>query len=382
MKIKTQNVKFGDCNLILSGEQSLLIDCGSLNRDDSGKLSSAKFAYSQIEEYIKNKKIKNLMISHFDKDHFNGILQIPDDYKFENTYLPYSIINNSVIYTHSIATLLAIAPTGSWGFKLSKQIVELFEKLIKISKKITFLKRNDIVNFDSKKIRILWPDVKCIDKFIDISNKGYSTNRDNMLPIVYELGLNVTIENFCESFNRFINNISETNNSLQIEDNIFSSMKDSFEKLIQDGETFKHTHFFEENPKIIKSFYYEKYHDLIKCMNAISLICDCEERFVFLGDAPPEIIDFIKSDFEKSYKIVKIQHHATSRYYTKATPIGEKYIISNGGYSNRKIDERFFNHSSVFVCTQNKAKEHFCKKYDSCIDCTKNCIYCKTSNIC
>lgn len=382
MKIETRNVKFGDCNLILSGEQSLLIDCGSLNCDDSGKLSSAKFAYSQIEEYIKAKKIKNLMITHFDKDHFNGILQIPDEYKFENTYLPYSIIDNSVVYTNSIATLLAIAPTGSWGFRLSKQIVELFEKLIKISKKITFLKRNDIVDFNSKEIRILWPDVSCTGKFIDVSNNVYSTMGDSMISIVYESGLNTTIEKFCESFNRFINNISEINNSLQIEESIFWDMKDSFERLIQDGEAFKRTDFFEENKKIIKSFYHEKYHDLIKCMNAISLICDCEARFVFLGDAPPEIIDFIKSDFEKSYKIVKIQHHATSRYYTKATPIGEKYIISNGGYSNRKIDERFLIPQSLFICTQKNSTIKLCEKYDSCGSCTANCKDCTIPNIC
>ena len=132
MEIYVKNVKFGDCSSIYDDDTALLIDCGSCNVGGVPKMKRGQFAYSQIANEINNNKLRNLMISHFDIDHFNGILQIPDTYRFDNTYLPYSIIDGHTIYSKTIGILLAIAPNGSWGFQLSRQIVDLFIKLSKV----------------------------------------------------------------------------------------------------------------------------------------------------------------------------------------------------------------------------------------------------------
>ena len=157
MRIKSNRVKCGDCNIIISDREQLLIDCGSSNAD--GILNSSEFAFNAINNEIQSGSITDIMISHFDKDHYNGVLLIPDSYKVRTVYLPYSIIDGHIPYVNGISRLLAVASPKSWGFKLSNSLIDLFSKIEQISSTIRFLQRGDKIPFDGMDIRVLWPEV-------------------------------------------------------------------------------------------------------------------------------------------------------------------------------------------------------------------------------
>lgn len=383
MKIETKNVKFGDCNLIIGDSECLLVDCGSANQNKEMNLNSSDFAFSKIEDDIKCNRIDNLMISHFHSDHFNGILEIPNSYKFKNIYLPYSIVEEKSIYTEDIAVLLAIAPKNSWGFKLSKKIVELFKKLPKITCNIRFLKRKESVEFDGKELKILWPEIEYVCK--EMSSIWESQN--DFYNIDMPHNLIESINDFKNIFNKYLvhmTNLQEENNYehtfeqkfLSEDNHIISQFERSFAHLLENREIYKVTNHLSYYDKKIKPYYYQRYHSLITTMNAISLVCTYENKFIFLGDVPPNIIEYINRDFEKCYEVVKIQHHATTRYYTEYTPKGETYIFSNAGYINRKIDSRFLDKCSKVICTQKGSHIHSCYKYDSTGNCDKKCLSC------
>ena len=137
MRICIKPVKFGDCCIIYYNDQGLLVDCGSDN--SSGKLNSDKFAYSKIEDEISNHQITDILITHYHKDHINGILNIPDCYQVEHSYLPYSIVDKQVPFAKGIARLLAVAPDQSWGLRLSKTILLFLKKLNEFQIKLSFL---------------------------------------------------------------------------------------------------------------------------------------------------------------------------------------------------------------------------------------------------
>lgn len=130
MRYTVKPVKCGDCSIVdFENGSMLLIDCGSDNR--AGSVCSADFAYSGIKKEISNKALTHLMISHFHKDRINGILQIPDSYRFKETYIPYSICrpnSNRHIVSTQVARLLSVASKNSWGFRLSNSIIDLLKK--------------------------------------------------------------------------------------------------------------------------------------------------------------------------------------------------------------------------------------------------------------
>lgn len=371
MEIYVKNVKFGDCSLIYEDKDFLLIDCGSCNAGGVPKMKRGKFAYSQIASDIinNNNKMRNLMISHFDSDHFNGILEIPNTYRFDNTYLPYSIIDGHTIFSETIGLLLAIAPNRSWGFQLSRQIVDLFIKLSKISKKITFVKRGDIINLGKEKINILWPEIeKIYPNMISIN--------DN-LDIPVSLEWSNLIDSFSNAFDLYIVNL-HLENAYSSREYIIG-FEQAYENLLSAHNNFINGSNYLNNKDSIQKFCYAKYHKLIKSINATSIICDCKEHFISLGDAPKEVIEYLKDDYNSIYNVVKIQHHATKKYYTKSTPNGKIYILSNGGYKNRKIDNRFLLTNGEFICTQKSSANINCEYY--C--CTKTCYKsCKSINFC
>jgi len=87
-------------------------------------------------------------------------------------------------------------------------------------------------------------------------------------------------------------------------------------------------------------------------MNACSVIFSHEvlskKKLIFFGDATKKIIKYLvkENKIYNFYKVVKIQHHGTKRYFTDATPNAEYYLISNGGYDGRNVCELFIRDGS------------------------------------
>ena len=86
MKISMYEVNFGECILYEDASKQLLIDCGA-KFEEAGVL-----ACSRVQKDIGDDA--TLMISHFDEDHYNGIIEMPKGTIFKKIYLPLYIWNN------------------------------------------------------------------------------------------------------------------------------------------------------------------------------------------------------------------------------------------------------------------------------------------------
>lgn len=402
LEIHTKSVKCGDCSIICGDTEGLLIDCGSDNRGNG--LNSSAFAYSKIENHISSYEIKRILISHFHKDHFNGILEIPDDYRVHKTYLPYSIIDGKVIYIDGLMRLLAVAPPRSWGFQLSKRIIELFRKLSRISQHIIFLKKGDLIPFEKIKIRVLWPEVKdSLFKYnnlpvkivTDTTTKSAEDtyiqselfNREMNLSAIEEKLKNdfeeivgqenqellTVMGDFDEHINTYIRRLHD------YEDASFDVVHENYNALLRQHDLFiKKLH--PEKIDKVKFFARQQYHSLVTSMNAISIVCDYNEKFIFLGDAPTNVVDFLynNSQFSDWYHFVKVQHHGTPSHFTPNTPKGGYNVISNGGHFYRKVSEEYLD-SGIVLCTNaHELPEKYCQHHYFHNECSHNCI--KNSN--
>lgn len=405
LEIHTKSVKCGDCSILRGDADGLLIDCGSDNRGNG--LSSSAFAYSKIENHIKSCEIKRILISHFHKDHFNGILEIPDYYRVNKTYLPYSIIDEKVMYIDGLMRLLAVAPPRSWGFRLSKIIIELFRKLSRISQQIEFLKKGDSIPFEKIKIRILWPEVNDSSfKYNDLPVKivadttksaGDAYIQSELLG--REMNLSAIEEKLENDFEEIVGNENQELRTAmgrfyehintyirRLHDNVEASVEGSFDvvhenynALLQQHDLFiKKLH--PEKFDKVKFFARQQYHSLVTSMNAISIVCDYNEKFIFLGDAPANVVDFLydNSQFSDWYHFVKVQHHGTPSHFTLNTPKGEYNVISNGGHFYRKVSEEYLD-SGIVLCTNaHELPEKYCQHHYFHNECSHNCI--KNSN--
>ena len=371
VEIITKAVKFGDCNILIGNSEGLLIDCGSSNRGN--KKSSASFAYEKIETEISNKTITDIMVSHFDKDHFVGILEIPDCYKINTAYLPYSIIKKEVQYAEGMARLLAIAPPHSWGFQLSQNICMLFKKLEKISgNNIRFVKKGDTILFNENNMRVLWPkvDIDSVSDFID--GTGYRENKTNAeLPyIFYDLinedeSILYAVREFEGSFRSYITALHETGEG-------HSAMYTrAYERLMEMRRLFRNK-LSADKKHAIYAFAIKQYHRLIREMNALSIVFDCDKRFLFLGDATEKVVDHLATSFKNHYTFVKIPHHGTKHHFSSNIPAGCFNLISNGGYSNRKVSASYMNRGTIICTDAHKDWPKYCENAHGCS--TKKCI--------
>jgi len=432
MEIAVKCVKYGDCSIIKStdGKQQLLIDCGSDNVD--GDMSCSKFAFSTIEKEINSNAITHLMISHYDKDHCNGILEIPSSYKFDAIFLPFSVVDpkkSEIIYSGPIARLLTVASPRSWGFKLAQNMIELFTKLDSFSGEIRCLKAGDTFSFGGKTIRILWPKadfpfdsipVKVVkEKFLgsdddkqiqgrqlesiikwnpeyhetfndqrisgeyDYNQKPMAQVEEALIVAFNDMVLEGSEEfyaysSFHNAFNEYLSDL----HSISHEDlhKSFVSMREAYDILDETRANFrKKKNKFEINS--INSFACQQYHSLVTGINAMSIVCDCEQRFAYLGDAPKNVITYLSPEFNGPYKCVKIQHHGTQRYYTDETPVGDNYIISNGGYVKRKVCSNFIDGGKSIICTNAHSDSHYCYFHLANGSCGHNCIHASNQQI-
>ena len=125
-----------------------------------------------------------------------------------------------------------------------------------------------------------------------------------------------------------------------------------------------------------------QYHRLVDGLNAMSVVCDLEDRVLFLGDAPPHVVDHIHGSgagFRRFYQVVKLQHHGTGAYFTPKTPAGDHYILSNGGYERRKVGVNPIKSltrqpSCLLHCTDaHDDPARFCRYARDCGGCSPNC---------
>lgn len=367
MDLIMHNVKFGECIEIYSDNQEMLvIDCGTKNNKN--------IANNIAENIYKNKcyKIKNAMISHFDEDHISGFSYLVNkkyNNIFESFYIPYvttykdSDGNIQNILVEVAIYLYLFTKSKGITYHQSKALLEhigIVTELCKNHSRIYALSENDKFRFGLKEFNVLWPERISKYKIIDEEVRSIITQIDRILtqnyPDVVELKKKI-VDNMNEWF-EIIRINEDRYTKIPIKEQSIKEIALRQKKYLEELNYYKLNIFYEEIESdgifnLINILKYSITKTFFKDMNSTSIVFhNVELKCLFMGDVNKMGIKKISKNkyVLKRYKIIKLQHHATERYYSKFLPKAETYIISNGGFNRFKIGKSFNNLLSDKTC--------------------------------
>ncbi len=410
MHIEMGRVKFGDCFVISNNCDKLIVDCGSKNK------GSGKLAYNELLTMVNLNTCKlNLLISHFDDDHYNGILEIDESSNtglFNNIYISAYLHNNKTAI-NNIGYLIALGLEKKYSSNYPKNLCELFikiPKLINKNGKLILVKSNTEVHVGNDKFISIWPDINpnnisidfddtiwknILDKLFNLEisfkelNKGNESkyNHNNFMSLNIENSVNIfsnSLENYMNYFYEgTIEKVIEAGQELKISlERILEINKDvnkfynKIKLLVREAPTLNNNISFFHNYNNFQKKINKQYKILIKDMNSSSIIMHKDNDILFLGDAPPKIIKNLsqKGLIMKTYQAIKVQHHGTINYFYQDMPRAKFYLISNGGYKNRKISEKFIEYADFICCSNAWEDLRYCEYFSKNKRCSYKCI--------
>lgn len=393
MKIKMNAVKCGDCFVIESGNEKLIVDCGS---DNSGLgLKKSEFAYSRIEDLIKNNDDLDLLITHFDADHYNGILEIDDVECFRNIYIPYYFFNNGEV-VQTLTYILLFAKSRTHASIKTKGLIELLTKipkLIKSTGSIHLVRAGKRIYLGMDELEALWPECNSsygtnywsskLRELRDVSKKFVMSLRNDLQIEIDELNIEGIVQEFTRILVKYMEGCLEAGIKETIEE-IAGELSYQYERII---EINRRINLIYESIEYDNYNLYRMYWNIRECirsthnnlitdMNSSSIIFHKEDDILFLGDASPRVIDYLRKENSiwDRYKVVKLQHHATERYYTNNLPESEISLISNGGYKRRRVGELFIDQANKVYCTDAWKNSDYCACFTNNGECSEKCI--------
>lgn len=370
MEISMFDVNFGEAIIYDDRGSRLLVDCG------------AKFYGKGLDAYyaIKGHFVKgkdDVMITHFDEDHYNGLIEMAKDGgKVRRLYVPkYIKKNGSVKYTDNyfVDQLRSIMFLYVLGRKERLDTLKkLFIAMINLTKPTCCIKSvayGDQVKVGISRFDILWPEEAYNTLYRTISDDNYRNISDDIRNIcVYELDrsgqghrieeIDDVINQYIDVFTRFYLNIddSEGEEEVRSEDQ-FISLRDDFIRahyMLERAERTISISLPQRETKQVDSLA----NTLIKTQNECSIVFSNRQDILALGDASPRVVKYLysKARIKKQYKYLKAPHHGTKLYYTDDLPDSNIVFISNSGrrYMNWKIAKEYFSRFNCRVmCTNN-----------------------------
>lgn len=368
-------VNFGETILYQEDECKLLVDCGA-KYDRKGQL-----AYERVEAKIDEST--SLLITHFDEDHYNGIIDMPDTHKFKKIYLPLYIFlnkkqkNTEEVFVDVLRTWTYLTAVGK-----KKKISALHSLFVKLPKLVNSVYDIHCVGCDDsfglgcKEVNVLWPrsDFK-------IKRRMYADE------ILQNLRRNIVNVRGAEKFEEFISLADDyVDMFLKIYRFYCTSNRDYSEKDVYIED------FYEEIEKLDRAFNRVIAHSFdfylddltrkrississnnIRNMNECSVVFEIDNEIIALGDITARIIKYMKKNNIISYdqyKVVKVQHHGTVAYWSEELPEAKVYLVSNSGVANPRwsIDIRYgLKYADKMICTNDNHKR--CDYYNCIVHC-------------
>jgi len=375
MIIEMKHVKCGDCFILSDNQKYLIVDCGSSNKKNP--LNRMDFTYKQIEPLLlsPNKKL-DLLITHFDADHYIGILGVSDQV-FDKIYFPYCFFDNN-LFCSTLAHILLLARGYSVEYeKISKELISLLLKLPKILKqngRLVSLQSGDRLMFNGNAFDVIWPHHVEARKITRGINLSIVDDLDTTLPNIYEqYNLNIfneTILGFTNSLEVVFNTVNEAEfiEQSQIE-RLIAPLQERYDELINRRTELDYIRYLgTDTPETIVHYLRLARRYLISEMNGCSIIFHNND-LIFFGDTPIKVVDHLAKNslFNHSYHVVKIPHHGTNGYFTKNLPSAAFYLIPNGGRKDMKVSRRFLNGKANKVycsnCRDNRSA--YCDFYNN-----------------
>ena len=318
MKITMYEVNFGEAIVYEDGNELLLVDCSAYFRDNSNACAGM-VAYNKVKNILNKDKVKKLMITHFDRDHFNGVNEMRKE-RFGEIYLPYytwskqkGIYFTGDIFEETIKVWIC-------SFLLKKdekisQIKKLFCSLINLVSdvnNIKCVKANNNISVGTNVFNVLWPT--------DNGNY-YKINRDyyaKLLGIVnekYGRNLEENIMGFCSLLLKYY---------LVLRDNNERNKEGVLEGLAREINIgyIQLEELVESNSIQLKAKDKRRVNSinstLIKSMNDCSIVMHIENKVLALGDISSKIFNVIRKNSKFNCDIyINTSGYVTNDIYVK-----------------------------------------------------------------
>ena len=354
MTLTMYEVNFGEAILITEGNHQLLVDCGA-KFGGKGKTAAAAVQGQWTQTH------KEALVTHFDEDHYNGLIELAGQVQLEHIYLP--------LYKYSRG--IGVEETEAYLNNVVR--VWCYQRLIKHSRKLDVLHRlllslpglvgrrgqvscvgkGDHVNCGSKVWNVLWPEPKngrlqrYVRELEDMVGKYTMDRREHVQQ---------TVERYTQALVAVYALYAEQSDTLMSEDRasmVYQDLEDGFQQLVQ--LTFDHAIEPEDTLRMRSIF-----QSVIRSMNDSSVVMECPGEALLLGDIGKDIYRrFIVPQLEATYKVVKVSHHGTKAYYSPNLPDAKVYLVSNSGRWNtnwRIYEEYRKSYPQKMQCTNTVAQ--------------------------
>lgn len=354
-----QEVNYGETILYQQGDYKLLVDCGA-KYGRKGQL-----AYDRVKDKIDDST--QLLITHFDEDHFNGIIQIPDTQKFDKIYLPLYIFRNKKLQ-NTEDVFFDVLRTWTYLIATEKKkkisaLHSLFLKLPKLVKSVYDIQcvgSNDCFLLGRRKVNVLWPRADYRIRRRMYADEVLRNLRDN----IYEYQNRELFEEFVVLADEYVQRFMKIYRFYCSNNRDYNHQEVNIEKIHEEIEILTRAYnrlssitisinLDDLTKKRINSILSNN----IRNMNECSVVFEIDSDVIALGDISPRIIKYMNENkllSYEEYKVAKVQHHGTTAYWSDELPSATMYLISNSGTANLKwsIDERYGkNYSDKSTCT-------------------------------
>ncbi|MEG0836226.1 MAG: hypothetical protein RR413_12370 [Christensenellaceae bacterium] len=397
MKISMYDVNFGECILYEEDSKQLLVDCGA----KYGKAGA--LACAQVQKDLGNNA--DLMITHFDEDHYNGIIEMPKGTTFKTVYLPLYIWHNGEANTTAkvfIDTIKSLAYLFIMGKPKLSVLQKLFVKLPELVTHITDIKcigAGEKIIMGTHQFDVLWPE----EKPAILGRRSAVCYSEELINILFEEEYLFAKEakNAAEEYvNAFVSLYSfyvksETSNDIIDETPYDFGESTDGSPLIEQWKklqfnfvaAYENLKQFKSEPLSppMKARVNAIFGSLIKGMNACSIVWH-NDICLACGDITPGVMSYLQPKLQHFYQLIKVSHHGTKSYFTHNLPNAGIYIISNNGSyrTNWGIDERYPTRYNCCCTNNNDAR---CCVYRRCRHCNDHItqparIFCVCSDGC
>ena len=154
-------VNFGEAILMTEEEHQLLVDCGAkFGRKGKTAAAAIQGQLTQIH--------KKALVTHFDEDHYNGLIELAGQVQLEHIYLPrykYSKgvgVEETEGYLNQVVTAWCYQRLIKQNKRLDalQRLMFSLTRLVGSREQVSCVAKGDQVNCGSKVWNVLWPEAK------------------------------------------------------------------------------------------------------------------------------------------------------------------------------------------------------------------------------
>ena len=377
MKVRMDNVGFGDCFCLRDRKKSLLVDFGTNNSRIEGR--PRREIFDVIISDLSTINRKNLLLTHFHMDHLSGLLYMmknrDSSLDFGKIYLP-DVFSKEEMSRTLVLLLLADLLKESGLPSRQVSLFALVDALLENRQNLELLSRGKI--FEDK-YQALWPDTDVIQRETDEVYNEICKN-ENLAAVMEEL------LNFAEKLRRIIWSMTEEGKAQTEEEQEKISLA-----YVYDRE-FRRIKAIPEFKELL-SFLNTNKVNLRQFKHKISIVFqnarDGELNLLFTGDVQPGHLKMIAENYDgklplyEHYWCIKVPHHGTQEHYFDFSQYEpENMMISNGiHFANSKKESKELRTSPLYGGLFYIPDTHmYCSNCDCC-DCYENGCSCKEADV-